>query len=1340
WGISLRLLQQGAIAHPTLEGFINKGGDYYVLGNKVRAYMPELGSQSPLPRFLSTHREKSFEVVKPKNEKGWYIRWAMQAVGADQLTDRDFFNQLLLLCLSILEKQGLLLCFTSEKNNPVWALNPEVCWITTDVQALSLEADHGCGDQCTHQHEFGHWMIPSVWLDALTGMPSLAMNQRQHKKPPSYQPKAQLTPNYYRRFFADSEIHRVVAHEHTSLLERADREALEKRFKANESERSVTWENLLSATPTMEMGIDIGDLSAVVMASVPPTQASYLQRMGRAGRSTGNALVLTLANGQPHDLYFYQDPLEMMAGEVQAPAIFLGASMVLKRQCLAYCFDRWGKHHQGKQEIPGKLQLVLDAVLKRTQTVFPYTLIEFIRQHRDEIWEGFDTILPSDSRVLSDESRMRVKDFLMGTVTEDSQSVEWLILNQLQYYTQERERLDEQIKKLERTKARAEKQPQDEATKELISELTQEISGNKQLKYQINHRDTLNFFTDEGLLPNYAFPEEGATLQSVIYRHVKSDNADGKTVDSITYEYVRPASSALSELAPNSVFYASNKHVTISRIDVPKGDNLETLQLCPSCHHTQRVGLGPDHSHCPKCGDPRWADAAQRRKVVKLRKVYAYTKYDDAMLGDDSDTRTPLFFNKQMLISFDSDSVELAYALKTDTKPFGFEFVKKATFLEINFGESSSEEAVNFKVAGKDLNRPGFRVCKDCGMVQPKRGKAKHLHQCQYKQSTTDEGIIDCLYLYREYTSEAIRVLMPMMSIADPEEQLHSFVAALQLGLKKRFGGKVDHLHIAKSDEPIPGSEQRSHYIVIYDSVPGGTGYLNELLADPDNLMQVFKQAQQVMADCSCQHRVPEVDGCYQCLYAYRNAHGMEKTSRKTALAMLGEILDPSLKLEPVKRLGSLKKTQWEDSLLEERFPQALKKLSGSSKLNGLTIRIHSDLIAGKKGYLLEVGTQQYTLEMHARLATDQGALYACEPDFLIRPVKTSEQIKPIAIFLDGYAFHHDKLHEDLLKRQGLFLTGNYHVWSLTWHDVESAFAGNEVKIPNVMSEANTSDFNPLIAKLTANIAIQDHAQLVKLNPLEALVRFLAEPRANDWKQAMQLRLLSLLSANKAKDQAYKQSVVSHVRASLPQALCDKADPLLSAPFIAESIHYAEEDNLLNLTLVANDQLIKSFPAGEMLVWIESELTPKPTQASQLVWQKTLQLLNWLQFMPLFYAGTQTATQQGHYGQLNWSQNESSIVAPNEWDVIYQFADSFVHALLDRLSSYSIQPPTVAFELTVNGRIVAEAELAWEAEKVALLMDYQIEESASALRELGWQVFTLETPVEEWTKLLGVQS
>lgn len=1328
WGISLRLMRQGAIFHPVFEGYVNKGGDYYILSRKVLPYMPETGSRSPLPRFLAEKREKGFEALAPTNEYGWYLRWAKFIFGAESLTERGFFANLIKLALQQLADTGLLLEKTSDRGSQVWGLNPEALWITYDLATLSLtHYDHDCDDQqCQSQHEFGQWHIPQDWVEALTGLPSLEMQFTRQQQSIVYQPKAERKENYYRHFYAHGDIERVIAHEHTSLLDRPAREALEKRFKASADKRKPWWENLLSATPTMEMGIDIGDLSAVVMASVPPTQASYLQRMGRAGRSTGNALVMTVANGQPHDLYFYADPKEMMMGTVQPPAIFLGAGMVLRRQLLAYCFDQWGRVNKGKQLIPGSLQVVLDAVEKADTNKFPYTLINHIKANRDALWDGFEAILPKDRRILSEESLARVRLFLMDSLDDEHEpNVEWRLLNRLKELVSERQRLDEQKTKLTREKERLAKLPQDEATKVLVDEIARELAGTSQLKYQLNRRDTLNFFTDEGMLPNYAFPEEGATLNSVIFRRVNND------YQSDIYEYIRPAQAALSELAPNSVFYASNKKVTIERIEIPKGEQLETLQMCPSCHYIQRVGEGPEHTACPKCGDLHWADANQRKAVVKLKQVYASTKLDEALIGDDADNREPLFFNKQMLINFDPEQVELAYALKTDTKPFGFEFIRQAKFTEINFGENHSEQERIFKVAGKELNRPGFKVCKSCGMVQPKRGKAKHMHRCQYKSAPEGEGIIECMYLYREYRSEALRILMPRMAIADDQQQIQSFIAAIQLGLKRRFGGKVDHLQMALSDEPIANSEHRANYIVIYDSVPGGTGYLHELLADPNQLMETLRMARDVMAACACQHRVPEVDGCYQCLFAYRNAYGMEKTSRQTALAMLAEVLDPQLTLERVDQLSGRHKPIWEDSQLEVRFPQAVKRLNDHADFANTSIKLGSDIVRGKKGYLLEVGDQQYTMEMHARLSDKEGAYYPCEPDFLIRPLKSDSGIKPVAVFLDGYEFHHDKVHEDMLKRQGLFLIGQYLVWSLTWHDVESAFAGNETQSQNAIWQHRKNDFNKLIAGLTPKITLKHHDALAQKNALLQLVHLLAHPNSKDWQDMAQLRLLSLMSQQSA-DKVQQAKLITSMKQSLPNDLLTAVDAWISAPLVAETLDFSNEHNQLRLSLVMDNSFVQSFPNGQLLAWLAVELTTKKTLDSQRIWQKALQLLNWIQFVPLIYAGTVSGTSQGHYNNLRWGNHQQAQIKSSEWDAIYTLADEQVHTLLDAISKSDVSPPQVGYELEDSkGRVIAEAELAWETERVAVVLSETADDMNPIFEQHGWNTFTKTSTIED---------
>ena len=1337
WGITLKMKRQGAIFNPLLSGYIENGGEYYFLSRKIYPFMPDLGKYSILPRFPAEVSEKGLDRLLPKKTSNWYTRWVTQLLGADQLYDNNFICDLLKLIMKSLVETELVLKLTTKKEHDVWALNPEKLMISTELSAVRLKREFNIqNDDNNESATHGCWYIPNEWEPHLVGLPSMDQVSHKDQQIVTYDTDTFPRHSMYKEFYLKGEINRVIAHEHTALLERDYREDLEKRFMSKTADRKDWYENLLSATPTLEMGIDIGDLSSILLCSVPPSQANYLQRAGRGGRKDGNSFVLTLANATPHDLYFYADPLKMLDGEIQSPAIFLNASMVLKRQLLAFCFDCWGVHLNGEQLIPGNMQPVIDAVENKDQKKFPYTLLEFISVRRDELWGGFLILLGSK---VSDTTKIRLKEYMLATSSDDALHVH--VLNRIKLTVDERKLLIKQQKDLESELRALNNRPKDEARDELENELNAELVGIKSLKWRMNNKRTLNFFTDDGLLPNYAFPEEGTTLHSVIFRRLKKPivKDDGKTTnyDSRLFEYSRPAHSALSELAPDSVFYASNRKVKINRVEMAKGENLESWRLCPSCNHSEKIlGIDQDTS-CPRCNDPMWANNSQLLPMVRLKQVYANTSEVNAFIGDDSDTREPTFFNRQMLIDFDPVDITEAYALKTETRPFGFEFIKKANFKEINFGKQGGGDQV-FNVAGQELARPGFRLCKECGMVQSGHGKAEHMYKCQFRDTNLnktnirksnkqpDTGIIDCLYLYREYESEAIRILMPRLSIADREEQLQSFVAALQLGLKARYGGKVDHLHIMVSDEPIPDSAERVSYLVIYDTVPGGTGYLHDLLKDSNHIMELLKLSRDIMAGCSCQV-LPDVDGCYSCLYAYKNSYGMEHTSRTTALAMLADILDENIELERVSNLGKINKNIWADSELEARFPEAIQELSKHQALEGKRIRITTDIINGKTGFKLEIGELIYSVEIHPRLGDADGVAYPCEPDFLITLDRESDSVLPVAVFLDGYRYHKNIVHEDLMKRQGIFLSRKYLTWSLTWYDINHVFAGNEAKIPNVFRENIENSPKGYIRQISEDKGLLEHTQVADLNPLLMLLKYLSNPNKDEWQGFAALRALSWLNKNSMQDQEDLNNLILESKV-FPSQFMDQTS---AVDFVFSTIKTDEDTAVrLKIYIAGGTDAVKSLNVEELMLAVVYHVYDAEAEISKRTWQKLLQVVNLGQFLPNFFAGTEDGITDGSFSKLSWNVIDNKVIA-SEWDNVLSLVDDEISELLFELSNHEVDIPDIGYELEgEDGAIIAEAELAWINKKIVILMNYQIEDNKKEFEKHGWLVLTTDIPVE----------
>ena len=232
-------------------------------------------------------------------------------------------------------------------------------------------------------------------------------------------------------------------------------------------------------------------------------------------------------------------------------------------------------------------------------------------------------------------------------------------------------------------------------------------------------------------------------------------------------------------------------------------------------------------------------------------------------------------------------------------------------------------------------------------------------------------------------------MLLPVLDTPGSERRISSFVAALELGLRRHFSGRIDHLRATTRRSPrqagttgnsvgeAPDDGGAAHqYLLLYDIVPSGTGYLKELMTQPEKLLSVFEQAREALKSCVC-NQDPLKDGCYRCVFAYRRSREMAETSRDTAVEMLDRILARKDELEEVPSLGGLTINATFDSELEARFVEALRRI----EVDGArAVAVRTDLVRGKPGYVLKVGNHTYYMETQAELGTSDGVVEPSRP------------------------------------------------------------------------------------------------------------------------------------------------------------------------------------------------------------------------------------------------------------------------------------------------------------------------------------------------------------------------
>ena len=1323
-GMLHRQRERGGLYHPYLNSFARQnfwGKHPFGKVVKGRETYPLHGRYQP--RLWTTHPDKNHDhmLVPPRDGRmqPWQLIWARRVLGLPGVDDATVVD-LLAAFLHAGENAGLLRKLHQDGDKAWYAISDAAARLYPTGDKLLCDSS-------------GYYLYRPLQEAMLwRGAPSLSY-QDAHGR---YRP-AELSERekYYRTRYRKGALRRVFAHEHTGLLDTPEREGLEANF--NDGSHADD-PNVLTATSTLEMGIDIGDLSTTMLCSIPPSAASYLQRIGRAGRRTGTALILSVINQRPHDLFFYARPDALLAGEIEPPGCWLDASAVLVRQYLAFCFDQ-AVREGVLTDLPDTGKKLVDEVIVDGAGHVP-GMLAWVLDHEQALQQRFMARFAEDAR---EDTRER---FLGEARTERLREAIERAASEFQLQRQmldnARKRLSDQKKKLDSSNDGAD-----------IADIEREDRILRARQRKLNEISALEVLTEHGLLPNYAFPERGVRFSGSVY-HRRPKGDEGEVIETRPpIELVRSGAQAIRELAPGNHFYTHSHRFAIQQIELGSRNQPLVVEwaICGRCGH-MRHAAELQHPQavpaCPQCGHEgpdSQTDQGQQKSFLQLSRSQAvsYMEYYDSLSADKGEERENERY--QLVTSFDQTVEQASGAVGNDAKHFGIEYRSAMVMRQINAGYQDQYRDLAF--GEQKVSSEGFMICADCGVAAgpaQRPGRVRHRSSCSGRRETLRrhrEGRKDDayrwerVYLYRELRSEAVRLLLPDV---EPED-VATLEAAIYLGMRLRFQGDPGHLLVQQ--QVIPNLQQgiTQHYLVLMDAVPGGTGFLKALFQEVDDqgragegMMDVLRRALAALEYCPCRklHQTEDdTDGCYRCLRTYHLQYRSDQISREQGIRLLRHLIGAGEQRESKRELDDIKPRAMFGSVLEKRF---VNRLRDWVVQHGVEDDWREVLIGGARGFEFTLGDgRHWSLQLQPQLGSAQGVSVGCQPDFLLRP--DDEVCRPIAIFLDGFEPHvkpheaQSRLADDFLKRRAILDSQRYWVWSVSWDDLD---------------EAKVEQFRFLSTWMTDDVLIKWRNKMESsLPPVSAvsgdafsqLKGFLVSPTAKGWQRFGQVvggfALMRLASSGIGQDASKFNDALGMWRAGYstpPLGREDRGDWVWMAQKLALS------DDLmvygLGQELLLNDytNLTVELRLGDS----EPERSAKETFL--LRWRRFHALANLFQFLERMLVFT---TSEVESGVIPEPSLKPEVGLDEQWEGILDETLSSLEKLVREMANQRCELPEVEHYSDDLGNELF-AELAWPNAypPVAVLVRDQAS-FASKWAEAGWKVITekdLQTHGDTW--------